>query len=186
MGRNSNFVNTIEQTLTFRLKGLTENGNDYLTSNRKQKGVTRWYHNGQETAKIGFVLTNNHYETFIDFDYTYNSNPIKNRVQLTSKTSNLGKGKIWYFVCSQTGKHCRKLCLIGGYFVHRTAFGGIMYDKQIESKTTRAFAKVFSSGFIVDDCYSQLNKKYFKKHYNGKLTKRYKHLMNKLKQHDLY
>ena len=60
--------------------------------------------------------------------------PRNYKVYLTSTPSNLNRGEIWYFICPQTKKRCRKLYSIGGYFLHREAFNGCMYKIQIESK----------------------------------------------------
>ena len=55
-----------------------------------------------------------------------------------------------------------------------------MYAKQIESKKFRNLSKVFGAYFIRDEVYSELYKKYFKTHYNGKPTKRYLKLKNQI------
>jgi hypothetical protein len=180
MARYSTFPTTIEDTLTFRLKSLSENGNNYLKIQGRQTGVTRWVQNGQETSKLRFTVSNNDFDTFIEFDYTYNGTPIKYKVHLTNILSNLGKGKIWYFICPQTDKLCRKLYLNGGYFVHRTAFNGLMYDKQIQSKSFRSMYALFKNSFEYESISDEINKKYFKTHYSGKPTKRYKYLVSKL------
>jgi hypothetical protein len=180
MARYSTFATTIEDTLIFRLKSLSENGNEYLKHYGRQTGVTRWFENGVESAKIGFTVTNDNYNNFIEFDYSCNGTPMKYKVHLTSILSNLGKGKIWYFICPKTDKLCRKLYLNGGYFVHRTAFNGLMYNKQIQSKGYRSMSKAFKRHFEYESIMDETNTKYFKSHYNGKPTKRYKYLMSKL------
>ena len=47
-----------------------------------------------------------------------------------------------------------------------------MYEKQIQSKKTRELDKTLGAYFRSDQLFEQLNKKHFKKHYRGKLTKR--------------
>ncbi len=101
---------------------------------------------------------------------------------LVSIPSNLGKGKVWYFVCPHTNKRCRKLYLISGYFLHREAFNGCMYESQTKSKKWREMERVYGSYFKSDECYEELHKKHFKKFYNGKPTKRYLKLMQKISQ----
>ena len=54
------------------------------------------------------------------------------------------------------------------------------YDKQIESKKSRYLVSIFDKVFIKDEVYDELDKKYFKSHYNGKPTKRYLRLKNKI------
>lgn len=180
MGRYGNYPTTIEDCLTFRLKSLTENNNCYLTSYGTRKGTTSWSSNGQTHSTISIEVKHSECETYIIFDYSCNGEPKKYRVNLISKTSNLGKGKVWFFVCPSTGKLCRKLHLYSGYFLHRTAFTGLMYSKQIESKRSREMLKMFDGYFVPDSVYEELYKKYFKTHYNGKPTKRFLKLQNKI------
>lgn len=173
MGRYGNYPTTVEDCLTFRLKNLTENKNNYLTSHGTQRGVTSWITNGEVQSTINIEVTYTEYEAYIIFDYKCNGEPKRYKVNLVSRVSNLGKGVIWFFVCPSTGKLCRNLYLNSGYFLHRTAFKSMMYSKQIESKKFRNLSKVFGAYFIRDEVYSELYKKYFKTHYNGKPTKRY-------------
>lgn len=180
MGRYGNYPTTVEDCLTFRLKSLTENNNTYLTSYGTQRGVTSWSTNGNVHSTINIEVTHSEYQTYIIFDYKCNGEPKRYKVNLVSRVSNLGKGEIWFFVCPSTGKLCRKLYLNSGYFLHRTAFKSMMYSKQIESKKYRNLDKVFGAYFIRDEIYSELYKKYFKTHYNGKPTKRYLKLKNQI------
>ena len=180
MGRYGNYPTTVEDCLTFRLKSLTENNSTYLTSYGTRKGVTSWSTNGAVNSTINIEVTYTEYEAYIIFDYRCNGEPKRYKVNLVSRVSNLGKGLIWFFVCPSTGKLCRKLYLNSGYFLHRTALKNLMYSKQIESKKFRNISKVFGAYFIRDEVYSELYKKYFKTHYNGKPTKRYLRLKNQI------
>ena len=180
MGRYGNYPTTVEDCLTFRLKSLTENNSTYLTSYGTRKGVTSWSTNGNVHSTINIEVTHSEYDTYIIFDYRCNGEPKRYKVNLVSRVSNLGKGLIWFFVCPSTGKLCRKLYLNSGYFLHRTALKNLMYSKQIESKKFRNISKVFGAYFIRDEVYSELYKKYFKTHYNGKPTKRYLRLKNQI------
>ena len=103
-------------------------------------------------------------KTFLKYNY---------KVHLVSVPSNLGKGIVWYFLCPETNKRCRKLYSIGGYFLHREAFKGCMYESQIQSKKYRQLDKTLGAYFRTDELYSQLYKKHLKKTYAGKPTKRY-------------
>lgn len=180
MGRYGNYPTTVENCLTFRLKSLTENNNTYLTSYGTQKGVTSCSRNGEVHSTINIEVSHSEYQTYIIFDYKCSGEQKRYKVNLECKVSNLGKGVIWFFVCPSTGKPCRKLYLNSGYFLHRTALKNLMYSKQIESKKFRNISKVFGTYFIRDEVYSELYKKYFKTHYNGKPTKRYLRLKNQI------
>lgn len=184
MGRYGNYPKTIEDCLTFRLKSLTENNNTYLTSYGTLRGVTSWSRNGEVHSTITIEVTHTEYETYIIFDYKCNGEPKRYKVEMVNRTSNLRKGKVWFFVCPSTGKLCRKLYLHNGLFLHRTAFSGLMYSKQIESKKYREMSKAFEAVFIPDSIYDQRYKKHFKTHYKGKPTKRYLKLQGKIDRAD--
>ncbi|MEH6405997.1 MAG: hypothetical protein V7767_01830 [Leeuwenhoekiella sp.] len=74
----------------------------------------------------------------MELDYNYKKEPRNYKVNLVSIPSNIGNGKIWYFLCPETNKRCRNLYSIGGYFLHRKAFKGAMYESQKQSKKWRA------------------------------------------------
>ena len=173
MGRYSNYPNTVEDCITINLKILTQKGNTYFKKYGTQMGVITWSVNNEKTASINIEVTHKEDQSFIILSYNFNKEPIYYKINLAYKISNLGKGKIWYFVCPKTKKLCRKLYLNEGYFLHRTAFSSLMYNKQIESKKYRTLHKIFKTYAYKDELHAELYSKYFKTHYNGKPTKRY-------------
>ena len=145
----------------------------YLHASQWKSGIITWSRgegiNKTIAGRISITVNTNSESGYLELDYKHNDKPIKYRVQLVTIPANIGKGRVWFFICPQTGKHCRKLYLAGGYFFHRTAFTGGMYKKQADSKRWREWDKIFSGETITE----QLTKPYFKTHYNGKPTKRY-------------
>lgn len=119
-------------------------------------------------------------------DYKFREEPRNYKVNLVSIPSNLGKGVIWYFLCPETNKRCRKLYSVSGYFLHRQAFRGCMYESQTKSKTWRQIEKVYGSYFDSEKNYELLYSKHFKKFYNGKPTKRYLKLMKRINEADRF
>ena len=81
-----------------------------------------------------------------------------------------------------TKKRCRKLYLIGGYFLHREAFNGCMYETQTQSKKYRQLDKTLGAYFKSDNLYNELYKKNFKKTYAGKPTKRYLRILEQIQK----
>jgi len=142
-------------------------------------GTLTWSSNGEKTASISITVSTNE-RPYIELDYKYNDEPRKYKVWLVTIPSNLGKGKVWYFLCPQTHKRCRKLYSIVGYFLHREAFKGCMYDSQTKSKRWRQMDRVYGSYFELDNLYEELYSKHFKTHYNGKPTKRYLKLLKQI------
>ena len=154
----------------------------YLNPYQVKNGVITWGDFGGVTARISIRVNTYAEEPFIVLDYSSNGEPRKYKVKLVSVPSNLGKGLIWYFLCPQTNKRCRKLYSIGGYFLHRAAFNGCMYETQNQSKKYRQLNKILGAYFKTDDLYSQLYQKHFKKTYAGKPTKKYLRIMEQIQK----
>ena len=153
----------------------------YLNDNSQTSGVINWNRNGEVVASISattYISLNNSY---LILDYKCNDKPINYRVQLVSMPSNLGKGKVWYFICPKTNKQCRKLYLVNSYFYSRFAFKG-MYEKQTQSKKTRELEKTLGAYFSLDRIYEQKYKKHLKKTYAGKYTKKYYKILKQIEK----
>jgi hypothetical protein len=150
----------------------------YLKPNCIVTGAVNWTKSGS----IGISVTLSNKVNKVIFDYKCNDTKYKYDVELISLTSNLGKGKVWYFLCPFTGERCRKLHLMDERFMHRSALPSGMYSKQTQSKKWRQMERIYGCYFDSDNLYSELYSKHFKKYYNGKPTKRYLKLMNKIAQ----
>ena len=135
--------------------------------------------NGNNTGSISIVV--NTLDSFIELYYKYQEEPRNYKVRLVSIPSNLGKSEVWYFLCPQTNKRCRKLYSIGGYFYHREAFTNCMYESQKQSKYYRQLDKTLGAYYRTDQLYDQLYSKNFKKYYARKPTKKYARILEKLK-----
>jgi hypothetical protein len=155
---------------------------EYLNPEQIKKGKVTWSSNGNQRGSISIKVNTKSEQTYIELDYKYRDEPRNYKVYLTSTSSNLDKGKIWYFLCPHTNKRCRKLYSIGGYFLHREAFKNCLYQSQIETKRDRRMDKTFRAYFKSEELYSELHKKHFKKTYAGIPTKRYLRIMEQIEQ----
>jgi len=155
---------------------------EYLNPEQIKSGTITWSRNGNQTGSISIRVNTHSEQPYIELDYKYRDEPRNYKVRLVSMPSNLGKGLIWYFLCPQTNKRCRKLYSIGGYFLHREAFNGCMYETQTQSKKYRQLHKTLGAYFKTDDLYSQLYQKHFKKTYAGKPTKKYLRIMEQIQK----
>ncbi len=152
---------------------------NYLKENSHKQGVISWSNRYNEvTSRINIEVNVN--QQYVNLSYTSNETVYNYNVDLVTVPSNLGKGKIWYFICAYTGKRCRILHLIDGKFLHRSALKSGMYSKQTSSKKWRQIERVYGSYFDSEKYYKQLYKKHFKKFYNGKPTKRYLKLLREI------
>ncbi|UGU17717.1 hypothetical protein LS482_07520 [Sinomicrobium kalidii] len=180
MPKQYTFPTLYDEVLQLSITNLKEWG--YLEPQQQKRGVLTWSRNGNKIGSISIVINMNTDVPYIRLDYKYGDEPRNYKIRLISLPSNLRKGKIWYFLCPQTKKCCRKLYLVGGYFLHRNAFNGCMYETQTYSKKWRNIERVYGAYFDQDKYFSEINSKHFKKYYNGKPTKRYLKLLSKIKQ----
>ncbi len=154
----------------------------YLNTGQIKSGTITWSRNGNETGSISIKVNTHSEQPYIELDYKFRNEPRNYKVSLVSMPSNLGVSVIWYFLCPMTNKRCRKLYSIDGYFLHREAFKGCMYESQTHSKRFRQMDKTFGAYFKTDELYSQLNQKYFKRTYAGKPTKKFLRLQEQIQQ----
>ena len=152
----------------------------YLAPRQIKSGTINWSRDGTQTGSISITVNTRCEQPYIELDYKYRGEPRNYKVSLVSMPSNLGKGLIWYFLCPRTNRRCRKLYSIGGYFLHREAFNGCMYETQTRSKKCRQLDKTLGAYFKSDNLYSELYKKNFKKTYAGKPTKRYLRIIEQM------
>lgn len=179
MGRHSTIPTLYDDALQLSITKLKEW--NYLIRGQCKSGVLAWSRNGNKTGSISIRVNMESDTPFVDLDYRFNDKPRQYRVFLQSAPSNLGKGEMWFFECPETGKRCRKLYSVDGYFRHREAFRGCLYGSQTRSKKWRDMERLYGAYFDRERLYEQLYKKHFKKTYAGKPTKKYRELMRKLK-----
>jgi hypothetical protein len=170
------FPTLYDEVLQLNISKLRDWG--YLTDSKK--GAIKWSYNGEDNNSMSIETNANIAHPYIELNYKFNSEPIKYKVKLVTVSSNLGKGLIWYFLCPYTNKRCRKLYLLNGYFLHREAIPGCMYESQTKSKRWRLIIKHWDKSFKIEEAYEQLYGKHFKSHYAGKPTKRYIQLMKRI------
>lgn len=174
------FPTLFDEVLTISTTSLKQWG--YLNPGQFKSGVITWSQNSNKTGSISIAVDTRKEPAYIELDYKFQDEPRKYKIELTTLPSNLGLGNIYYFVCPHTGKHARKLYSIGGYFLHREAFRGCMYECQTQSKKYREFDKTFGTYYKTDELYEEIHSKYFKTHYAGKPTKRFLQLMKLIQQ----
>ena len=156
---------------------------NYLVYDTRQSGTLTWSNRFDEvTSRLTVQMVFNENEQYFYLNYKCNGNSYYYKVVLTSIPSNLGKGKVWYFICPFTLRRCRKLYLISERFMHRSNLPSGMYECQTKSKKWRAMEKAYGAYFDLDRHYKQLYSKYFKTHYNGMPTKKYIKIMQQINE----
>lgn len=180
MPKPHTFPTLFDELKTVSISFLTKHG--YLKPNQWQSGTISWSRDGNKTGSISIRVSTQPQSPYLELDYKCNEAPIKYKVQLVSAPSNLGKGVVWYFVCPQTNKRCRKLYLADTFFYHRSAFKGCMYESQTYSKEFRKLNRKFKMYFQKSEIYEQIYKKHFKKQYDGKPTQKFLKLTHKIQK----
>jgi hypothetical protein len=180
MPKPHTFPTLYNEALQIHISKLKDWG--YLDKKQTKSGTINWSKNGNLTGSISIKANTHSEQPYIELDYKRRDEPLNYKVYLTSTPSNLNRGEIWYFICPQTKKRCRKLYSIGGYFLHREAFNGCMYETQTQSKKYRQLDKTLGAYFKCDTLCSELYKKNFKKMYAGKPTKKYLRIIEQIQK----
>ncbi|MBK8842384.1 MAG: hypothetical protein IPO33_05875 [Saprospiraceae bacterium] len=157
-----------ENTLQLSLSKLKEWG--FLKKGIVKSSILTWRLNEEITGSIKLRADNLSNNCHIEMEYKIDSIDRKQTVFIVLKESNLKKGQIMYFKCSISGKLCRKLYLINGYFVHREAFFGCMYESQIKVKQN-VFLIKYSIPLKLMTSMMNWKENISKKTYAGKPTK---------------
>lgn len=180
MPKSYTFPTLYNEALQIRISELKDWG--FFNTEGYNKGKLNWSRNGNPTGSISIQVNTHSEQPYIELNYKYKDKTRNYKVYLTSIPSNLNSSKVWYFICPQTKKRCRILYSISGYFLHREAFSGCMYQTQTQSKKQRQTDKILGVYFKSDNLYSELHKKNFKRYYAGKPTKKYLRIMEQIQK----
>lgn len=150
--------------------------------NSQKASTLTWSSRGEQTGSISITVSTFEGNEYLQLKYNFRDEPREYKIRLIRKPTNLGIGEMWFFRCPSTGKLCRKLYSIGGYFLHREAFKGCFYEKQIQSKHARFLEKNLGSYFGSDKLYEAKYKKHLKKTYAGKPTKKFAKLSKEIQK----
>lgn len=171
MPKTPSFPTCLDEVNQISISSLKSLG--YLRPDEVVSGSFGWTRNGKSLGSIAVEVSLP--DSYIELEYGFNGKPISYRVMLESIPAHFG-GNNWYFICPVTGKRCRKLYGIGEYFLSRFAFPSAMYTKQTKSKGSRDILRLFE---LVKTSSEFLSKPYVRTMYKGKLTKRYRRLLER-------
>ncbi|MBL7781588.1 MAG: hypothetical protein JNM22_10260 [Saprospiraceae bacterium] len=171
MAKAPTFPLIIDRCLTISIADLKRWG--CLKSEYFRSGTVHWDRAGERVGSIGYsfffgVESGN---ADLSLNYTFNGYPVKYDIPIFSVPANIGKGVVWYFQCPTTGQRCKKLHLIDGRFVHRSAAPGAMYRAQTHSKKWRMMDRFFDAYEIGGAILEAAQRPYFKETYKGKQTR---------------
>jgi hypothetical protein len=183
MGRNSTGAITTGSALRLELSYLLKQG--IIPKQGIRTGYLSWTNGSEMYYEIENTSQNQYIRLkYSNTNYSGEVNDLDYKIQLDSIPSNLGRGRIWYFVCPFTGRKARILykCYGSLYFKSMKAYQRrIYYSSQISSKLNFNNDRYF-------DLEKQLEKlRPKKKSYQGKETriwKRIRRLEAQLDYHD--
>ena len=128
-----------------------------------------WGHTAQ--IQVGAMVSDK--EKVIAVAYTYGGEQRAYKIRLDFTPSNLpnhANTGYYYFICPATGNRCRKLYLVGGYFVSRHAFKALNFWQTL-SKSTRTFSNPAAQILARDIMAHEMGSpRYRKETYRGKPT----------------
>ena len=182
MAKTPTYPLIIDRCLTVSIADLKRWG--CLKPGNYRSGTVYWERGGEREASVGYIvsLSIEFEQAYIQFNYTYDGQPVQYAVPLIPVPANIGKGLVWFFRCPFTGQRCKKLHLIEGRFMHRSAVRGAMYKRQTDSKKWRLVNRFFDMSEIQADVWNAMQKPYFKAEYQGKETRRYTRLIRKVER----
>jgi hypothetical protein len=177
MPRISYFPLILDECLTLNVSSFKGLKPGHITN-----GVITWYRGNTKRGSVDFfvyALGTGAGQAALQLDYTYEGKPIQVKIELICTRSNLGEGKglIWFFKCPVTGRKCRKLHLVDGRFVHRTALVGAFYEIQTYSHKTVILKRMFDACFVPYSNNKEMERRYFKPTYKGKNTRSHERLL---------
>mgnify|MGYP000176646934 CR=1 FL=1 len=140
----------------------------------------RWYSNYEEIASMRCHIIGEYNPHTACFTFHSKAGPQRIEVEISTITSNLGIGKIPFFVCPITKSRCRKLYLIAGRLASRLAIRGALYDSQVWSKKYRELNDTYGAAFLLDELYDQVFVPYFKPTYRDSPTRSLNRITRKI------
>ena len=171
MPKPSSYPLTYEDCKSIEIKLLKQNG--FIKSAQIKSGIIRWHIKGETTGKIQILVNTKVLNPYFELKYIINGESINYRIKLISEKSNLGNGKIWYFLCPFTSLKCRKLYLINKYFAYRRIFNEIYYENQLLSKSNRKALGLFKKIDLIKAAIQITNSKNFRRYYKKTKTKKF-------------
>ncbi len=109
---------------------------------------------------------------YAEFDYSCDGKTFNYRVPLVARTSNLGRGHLWFFRCLEADKTCKKLYMYKDRLVHRDMVVGGFYAAELESKEWRDYYQYLKKCKKLRSVIVQGGEKNYIRVYNGVTTKR--------------
>lgn len=173
MGRHSTGIYKIDNSLEIDITYLKKE--NLLVKGQTRQGTISWSKRGEVCSSVGIDTSYTETEKYIRLYYVNtDKHGIKKdydyKVYLTEVDSNLGKGKIVYFLCPATNQKCRKLYNAYGYQKWKSREGyqnRLYYDIQVASKFDRYNVRFWQLERQIQNDSKKITDKY-----NGKKTKR--------------
>lgn len=122
---------------------------------------------GKDNSLVRYRLTYELTREVLILEYRINGIAREQYIDLCFEPSNLGVGLVWYFICPQTEKRCRKLVLWNGKFIHQSCIQNLYYKQQTESNTERASFKWIRKHRKYLELVKKQEQKYYKPMYAG-------------------
>lgn len=190
MPRIAQYKDCFDEVIQISISDLRRLG--YLKQSGVKAGLIVWTDLGRQGGELTHRLDDSRelsIEIVVDLpngimqlDYKMHNRPIRCSFAIESVQSNLGTGLVYYFVCPNTKRLCRKLYLMGSVFRSRFACPSTLYSSQI---ITKSFHHLFALIEMIQAnrrTREFVSKPYAKPFYKGKPTRRFKSLLDREKR----
>lgn len=174
MGKLTRNLVVIDKLLSINASSIAQKAKE------DQSMILRWYSGRDQVAGMRCEVKEQDGQLIAFFMYYSNAGPEHITIEITTTASNLGIGRIPFFVCPISGQRCRKLYLINGKLLSSAAIKGALYDCQTLSKKYRALMLAFDRPFQLDKLNKRVESPYFKPIYRGHPTSTLKHIAQKI------
>lgn len=170
MGRYYEGSKLASQWKRLNINLLSKNG--YLKKGEISSGEISW----NDGASLIYNANLEADEKYMVLSYSVSGPKIKSetlvyKIWIDELPSNLGKGKVLYFICPSTGRRCRILYMAYGNtrFLSRFAYGKpIYYPSQLDGKNLKDLTRFYHFRNQIDRIESRKN---FHKFHQGKETR---------------
>jgi hypothetical protein len=170
MGRRSTGLITTGEALRIELSYLIKQG--FIKKDKNLSGILTWTNGSSISFESNYSSSDNIYLRLVYTNTSYDNEVTKHdyKIKLIEFASNLGKGKVLYFVCPQSGKYCRILYKCYGSLIWKSRFAykiRIYYQSQLSSKLNMYNDKFWT----LENKLAKLSKKRKQSFYNGNRTR---------------
>lgn len=182
MPRESKRPLTFEDLLSVDISFLKSSG---ILEDFGNKHEVTWKVEGHVIEVVHVTTLENNSSLKVKFDFPTNPRLGNSFVEISDLDSNLGIGRVPFFICPKSNRRCRRIYFYKGEMVGRHAIPAF-YSSQLKTKEFREIEKIFGPQFELDGLYEEIFTDSVRKYYAGKLTRKYQAKIDRINRLETY